>query len=163
MRLLLSVLFLIACSAVANAQNVRVEVRDPGIYRAAEQGRERVPSLATGDLTYVENAQLVERTTTIVARLGVRFGYIYQVIGKPGAREVPLRLVALFPQPGLRNPQTGNTTVTEEVTMAKAVGEPHVDLYSFEHDWELVPGVWTFQIWYEGTKLAEQTFTVVTP
>lgn len=163
MRLLLSMLVVSAWSAVAAAQGVRVEIRDQGVYEAVEQSRERVPSLATGDITYVENAQLVERTTTINARSGLRFGYTYQVDGAPPETEIALRFVALFPQPGLRNPKTGKTMATEEVTAAKVVGEPHVDLYTFEHDWEFVPGVWTFQIWYEGRKLAEQRFTVVVP
>jgi len=33
--------------------------------------------------------------------------------------------------------------------------------YTFAHDWELLPGVWTFQIWYQGRMLAEEKFTVV--
>lgn len=163
MRLVLSLLLVSAWSALAMAQGVRVEIRDPGIYEAVERGRERVPSLATGDLTYVENAQLAEHTTTITARAGLRFGYTYQVEGAPPGSEATLRFVALFPAPGLRDPKSGRTMMTEEVTAAKVVGEPHVDLYTFEHDWEFVPGVWTFQIWYEGRKLAEQSFTVVVP
>lgn len=163
MRLLLGALFLSAWSTFASAQGVRVEIRDPGIYSAVERGRERVPSLATGDITYIENARLEERTTTVNARLGVRFGYTYDLMGRQAGDELSLRFVTRFPQPGLRNPSTGNTTVTEEITQAKTAGESHVDLYSFEHEWELVPGVWTFEIWYEGLKLAEQKFNIVTP
>jgi hypothetical protein len=45
--------------------------------------------------------------------------------------------------------------------VARAIGaQLHRD-YTFEHDWELLPGVWTFQIWYQGRLLAEEKFTVV--
>jgi hypothetical protein len=33
--------------------------------------------------------------------------------------------------------------------------------YSLRHEWEVVPGNWTIQIWYGDRKLAEQTFTLV--
>jgi Domain of unknown function (DUF3859) len=35
--------------------------------------------------------------------------------------------------------------------------------YGFDNAWEIVPGVWTEQIWYQDRKLAEQTFTVSGP
>jgi hypothetical protein len=35
--------------------------------------------------------------------------------------------------------------------------------YHFDHDWGKVPGVWTFEIWYDGKKLLEQKFTVSKP
>ena len=32
--------------------------------------------------------------------------------------------------------------------------------YGFDNAWEIVPGVWTEQIWYQDRMLAERTFTV---
>jgi hypothetical protein len=35
--------------------------------------------------------------------------------------------------------------------------------YGFDNDWEIVPGVWTEQIWYQDRTLAERSFTVSEP
>ena len=35
--------------------------------------------------------------------------------------------------------------------------------YGFDNAWEIVPGVWTEQIWYQDRMLAERTFTVSKP
>ena len=102
-------------------------------------------------------------TRTVTARPGLRFGYTYKLFGRRAGAKVSLRFVGLFPARGLRNPQTGRTTHKDQVTAVNAMGERYVNLYTFEHDWEIVPGVWTFQIWYQGRKLAEQSFTVVKP
>ena len=36
----------------------------------------------------------------------------------------------------------------------------HHELVTFEEEWDLIPGVWKIQVWHEGKKLAEKTFTV---
>jgi Domain of unknown function (DUF3859) len=35
--------------------------------------------------------------------------------------------------------------------------------YGFDNAWEIVPGIWTEQIWYQDRMLAERTFTVSKP
>jgi hypothetical protein len=30
----------------------------------------------------------------------------------------------------------------------------------FEYDWELLPGIWTFEFWYKDRRLAAQSFTL---
>jgi hypothetical protein len=35
--------------------------------------------------------------------------------------------------------------------------------YGFDNAWEIVPGVWTEQIWYQDRMLAERSFTVSKP
>ena len=42
----------------------------------------------------------------------------------------------------------------------KTIGETVYLGYGFEHAWEIVPGTWTYQIWHDGRKLAERSFTV---
>ncbi len=37
------------------------------------------------------------------------------------------------------------------------------DGYALNEDYEMVEGDWTFQIWYQGKKLVEQTFTTYYP
>ncbi len=165
-RLASIALLLWAVCAAASAQSVsidRILVTSVGIYRAVEIGTRPAPSLASGAHTHVEDAALVKRGQIVPAQKGVRFGYTYRVIGQPLRAQVPLRFVTLYPAPGLVNPNTGKRTRQDEVWDLKAVGEPYVDGYTFDHDWEIVPGAWTFQIWHQDRKLAEQKFTVVEP
>lgn len=68
-----------------------------------------------------------------------------------------------YPSPGLRNPATGKTNIRGEYSEQKKLGTETLQGYGFEEDWELVPGTWTFEIWQDGRKLAEQSFTVVKP
>ena len=35
--------------------------------------------------------------------------------------------------------------------------------WTFDNQWELIPGEWVFQIYYEGEKLVEKSFTVYNP
>ena len=168
MRLASIALLLWAVCAAALAQDQavsidRVHVTSVGIYRAVEIGTKPAPSLSSGAYTHVKDAALVKRGQVVPARKGVRFGFTYRVIGQPLRAQVPLRFVTLYPAPGLVNPKTGKRTGQDEVWDLKAVGEPYVDGYALDHDWEIVPGAWTFQIWHQDRKLAEQTFTVVEP
>jgi hypothetical protein len=68
--------------------------------------------------------------------------------------------VALFPDPGLYDPATGRRFTRAGYDRTDAIGPGGYLSYSFDHDWEMVPGVWTLQIWNQGRMLAEQTFTV---
>jgi hypothetical protein len=40
------------------------------------------------------------------------------------------------------------------------IGRVFYESYHFDHDWEMVPGAWSFEIWYDGRKLTEQKLTV---
>jgi Domain of unknown function (DUF3859) len=141
----------------------RIEILERGIYHAQVTGETPAGSTATGQVNQVSKIQFVQHTTTIPMRLGVRFGFRYAVVGSPEGANVPLKLVTIFPGPGLYNPERGQTFHREEYTSTKTLGEPTMTGYVFAHSWELVPGVWTLQIWYQDRLLTEQRFTVVRP
>jgi hypothetical protein len=44
------------------------------------------------------------------------------------------------------------------LTLARSAA--FLESYHFGHDWEMVPGAWSFEIWYDGRKLTEQKLTV---
>jgi hypothetical protein len=70
-------------------------------------------------------------------------------------------VVALFPPPGLRDPAAKQPMLQAAYDRSDAIGKNGFLSYTFEDEWELVPGVWTLQIWNAGRKLAEQKFTVI--
>ena len=74
--------------------------------------------------------------------------------------EVPLDFVIVYPAPGLVDPAEPQPLLESRYSRNKKIGETVYLGYGFENDWEIVPGEWSFEIWFEGRKLASQSFTV---
>ena len=87
-----------------------VAVVDYGIYTGDTATSTPAPGTSTGQVTFVSNLQLAEATRTIPARLGVRFGFRFDVVGEPQGKTVTLHAVTIFPPPGLRNPALAATS-----------------------------------------------------
>jgi len=163
MGALFSLLLLATISNAASAQTIeRIEITEFGIYTTTDTGKSAAPGTATGVVTSRTNIKLVQATNTVPARLGVHFGFRYKIVG-PAPKQVRLKMVTLVPQPGIRNPQTGNTIVKDEYFVDKTVGATSYRDYSFDNSWEIVTGKWTFEIWDGDRKLASQSFNVVAP
>jgi hypothetical protein len=166
MRGLLALLFLAGSLGVACAQGSkvdRVEIVEAGIYRAETLAIEQAPGTASRQRNILSDTRLVEPTTRIPAKLGVHFGMRYRVVGRPGSATVRLTSVTIYPAPGLKNPKTGGQQTRGEHPLFATIGQINYRGYVFEHDWELVPGVWTFELWDGQRKLISQTFDVVKP
>jgi Domain of unknown function (DUF3859) len=103
---------------------------------------------------------LVQATTTIAANQGVIFGFRYSTFGKLGA-PVRLKFVTNIPEPGIRNPKTGVTSLRSEYSENVMVGGTEFKGYSFDEPWEIVAGTWTIEIWDGDRKLASQDFNIV--
>ena len=136
----------------------RVDVLERGTYRADTLARTPMPG-TTGVINTIQNARLISSSTSIPGLLGVRFGLRYLLRGESAAL-VPLRLVIVFPPAGLRNPTTGQTFFSSEHTVSVRAGASLYWEYSFENQWEIVPGLWQFEFWEGETKLGEQRFCV---
>lgn len=139
------------------APTERIHIVDRGIYRAETVARDE-RSREGGVLNVVKNAHLINDTTAIIGRVGVRFGLRYTVAGVAGNTE--LKLVINFPARGLRDPATGKVSFQSEFTVRPAAGAVHYWEYHFENDWEVVAGLWIFEFWTDRRKLAEQRFCV---
>ena len=148
----------------AQATEPRVDgiiVRNPGIYSMTVMKDIPDANTAEGARQSVGNISLVSTTTTIPAKIGVRFGFSFTVTGAPAGASVPIRYVNRFPSPGLTNPKTGETTHVEEYTLNAIMGRSNYKGWSLDNGYELVTGRWTFEIWYGNRKLGEQSFDVV--
>ena len=164
MRTLLSFLLLAALSGTAFAQtSERVEMVDFGIYSIGENMKPTAAfDTAAGVVNGVAHIKLAENTATIPARVGTHFGFRYKIIGSAKG-SAKLKIVTLIPEPGIRNPNTGRTTVRNEYVEAKPIGSIQYTGYSFDNPWEIVLGTWTKEIWDGDRKLASQSFNVVKP
>jgi uncharacterized protein DUF3859 len=164
MRILCSVVLLLAGIFSAHAQSLkvdRVEVLEFGLYQSDKIRTIDDPKVAAGVITPGTNRKLLETTTTVPGRVGVEFGLRHVLVGQPAGTVAALTYVTRFPPQGVRNPKTGEIFYKNEFPWKDGVGEKKYRTYSFDEDWEIVPGEWALEFWYEGRKLGEQKFTVV--
>jgi Domain of unknown function (DUF3859) len=163
MRIILAFVLLLLVSSGAFAQQPqldRIEIDEFGVYSANKEGQVKAPDTAAGVVEQLDKMHLATSTRTVPAQAGTRFGFHFKVVGAPAGAMVPLRMVTMFPFPGLKNPVTGKRSIQNEYAIAQAIGTGAYGGYTMTDDWEVVPGVWTFQIWYLGKKMAEEKFTV---
>lgn len=161
----LTILGVLLGTNLAAAQTVqRIDILQAGLYTAAVTGNVATPGTATGNSHKVGNVQFYQSTDRVPARLGTRFGVNYVIVGNPEGTIVEFREVVRLPAPGLRNPKTGNVYRETNRTVQKAIGNRGtLTGYSFDQDWEMVPGPWTFELWLGERLMLTKTFTVYKP
>jgi hypothetical protein len=137
-----------------------VKVVEYGLYTADVDSAVAAPGTPMGSSTVLTDVKHAATTRTIPAQLGVRFGFRFTVLGAPTGVTLPFRMVTIFPYPGLVAHPGARPQARSEYDKPVTIGATSYRDYSFDQPWELVPGVWTFQIWHQGHKLAEQKFTV---
>jgi hypothetical protein len=165
MRVLLAFLILAVGAGSARAQSKvdRIDIVEAGIFRAQTATIEYAPDTATRQRNVLSGTKLVAATTRIEAKIGVHFGMRYRLVGRPNNATAKLISITQYPAPGLRNPLVGKPQARGEHSLFATIGTINYRGYVFEHDWELVPGIWTFEIWDGQRKLASQAFEVVRP
>jgi hypothetical protein len=137
----------------------RIDIVNKGIYRASFSATGSDPQTSRAGM--FQNVQLTEDTTTIPARSGTVFGFQFVVVGVPNGRYVPVRIVARYPKDSFQDPQTGEPVSQEEfndVPKLNTTASRYVQLGSSGNT-----GVWTYEVWCQGRKYAEQQFSVVPP
>jgi len=141
----------------------RVDIVDKGVFEIRPGEVTDVRDAPGGKVTAAAGETLVESTDQFRGRLGLEFGFRYVLLGFPEGEAVQLDLVITFPPPGISDPAQGAPIFQVRVSREKRIGGTHYFGYGFEHDWEIVPGVWTLTIERGGTKLAEESFMVTGP
>jgi len=155
-------LLLTAALGTAHAATVkRVEITEFGIYTSRTDKTLDAPGAATGVTKLVSDIELVKSTTTVPARVGANFGFRYRIVGE--GKTVTVKKITHIPEPGIRNPVSGNTIVTSVVNIERTIGDVHFTSYSLDQDFEVVPGTWTMEIWIDDRKWASQSFELVKP
>jgi hypothetical protein len=125
MRILVTFCLLISSLGLARAQSVeRIDITEVGIYTKRTDKTVSAPGTPVG-------------TRDI--------GFHYRIIG-PG-KSVSMTKITHIPSPGIRNPDTGNVTLTDKYSIDRSIGDIHFTSYSFGHDRELIPGTWIVELW----------------
>ncbi len=160
-RCLIGLLGVIVFAGCANAQHVeQIRISNAGIWWLETERIENAPTSIKGFFRIVKNMRLAERTDRIPAAVGTSLGINFQIIGEPNGAPVTIRYTTRFPSPGLRDPKTGKVLLTSENDRQHRIGETSFRSYSFDEDWEIVPGVWSLEFWHEGKLIAAQKFDV---
>jgi Domain of unknown function (DUF3859) len=96
------------------------------------------------------------------AVLGSRFGFGFILSGAPMSAIVKLKIVRNFPAEGIIDSKTGERHFHEQGEYT-TVNRDLFFGYIFDRDDELVPGLWSFEVWDDDHKLLEKSFTVYKP
>jgi hypothetical protein len=163
-RFLLGLALLVFAVGTASAQQVKsVEVYEFGTYAASGAHYTHPPSAQGIKIEGHDGYTHLETTRTIAARIGARFGFRYRVTGTTPGVYAPLKMVWRFPPPGIVGADPAHPVELEVVEFDATSNDNYVITMSLESTSDLVPGIWTFEIWSGDKKLAEQKFEVLAP
>jgi len=147
---------------IAGAQDTGVgaiDILKAGIYKADETSQLKANESSLDTVSKLKGIELVKETDTIPAKLGMRFGFWYLVRGTPLGSMTTITQVIIFPPKGLKQPGKERVYQNKIDFQAKIGGFGYID-YSFDYEWEVIPGKWIVQLWCTGKKLAEKTFNI---
>jgi len=86
----------------------------------------------------------------------------YVINSRPQGKPIRVTSVIKFPEAGLQRP--GGRLYTESRdTHEVLIGRKALHGYGFDEEWEIVPGIWIFELWYRDARLIKKTFKVYLP
>ena len=161
------ILFLVshhtACAQQASVSSARLLWY--GVYQAGSTSVIEDKTSATGTRTISTGITPPQvNSDRIPAALNTRFGFGYALTGSPANGTAGITHVRVFPPAGIVDPKTGERHTTERLQTNFRIDRNDLFIgYLFDHEIQLVPGIWLFQVWSGDQKLLEQSFTVYKP
>lgn len=135
-----------------------VQIIEKGVYRAETTSRV-ITKEATGIINTVQNMRLISDTAVVYGKIGTRFGVRYVLSGS--APSLNMKFVVKFPAPGLHDLATDARYAESAQAQTVQTGMTNYWEYSFDNNWEIVPGLWEFEFWADSKKLTSQVFCVI--
>jgi len=137
--------------------NVTAKIIEFGIYELTGHTKIVNSSETAGKSRYVSKVNFLKNTQDVPAILGNRFGFSYITSGLPKNSIAEIKIVynhpvfkgkAGFIRKGLHN--------TNDNGSFKAIAG-----YGFDREFELVPGIWTIEIWSKDNLLVAKSFNII--
>jgi hypothetical protein len=103
----------------------------------------------------------VRLTDVVKAKIGTKFGIVFEVTSLESRQAV---IEAILIHPPIIHPTDGmRTKESAEMGPFDVVNGRVQSSYGFgfDHEYEMVPGAWTIEIWVQGAKILEKRFSVV--
>lgn len=169
MRTMKIKLMLFAASMMLSASHVfgadvTGKVLGYGIYKRAEKEELIKTSKTPSGVTRIPVGTMYITTTTnrIPARLGTAFGLHYEISNLDLKDGETVEITKVTTHPRMKKPDgtvSASFTYVEKDTVkdGKSVAQTG---YGFDHDYELVPGLWRIELKHKGKTLITQEFTV---
>jgi hypothetical protein len=147
--MILSIPLLWSATSIAAEVN-SIDIIDYGLYKTTFAHWQEAPDTHRGEIQIVGEKELVRRTRIVPGKGGTEFGIRYVVNGQDEGGQVDL----------LVKVSHSKMDSSEEWVTSRQIGAPSFDGWKFDSNSEIVPGKLTIELFYQGTKLAEKTFTV---
>ncbi|AOS95899.1 Prolyl oligopeptidase family protein [Microbulbifer aggregans] len=139
-------------------EKIRAFFKFGGGYDQAATLAKTQTGLAEGD-SYPYTIR--EETLQVPLRKGLKFGTRYAMTGEADKTHAVIRLKWTHPEQVL---PSGRRVTEEHDILLPTLGKDSSMTYSFDFDYEMVPGTWTLEFFdIEGRELMRQTFEVVEP
>jgi hypothetical protein len=127
-----------------------IQIIDFGLYKTTFASYQEAPNTQRGEIQLVGSRELIQRTKRIPGKGGTEFGIRYVVNGKEESGQVDLLVRVLH----------SASQTSEEWTATRQIGSPSFDGWKFDADSQINPEKLTIQLFHQGVKLAEKSFTV---
>lgn len=140
-------------------QRLRYQPLASGVFRVNVGESQPLPSAASPLYHFVSEFELIEQTRLIPARPGLVFGATYLISSADFGAYIPMTMVTRFPPGGLLA-DNGMTFAFDRLPCDVENGKTSFQCYSFDHDFEMVPGEWHLELWCKEQIVADHAFTV---
>jgi len=156
----LAVGFALVTSAASSQEIKGVEIRNTGLFTADILNVRRAPTTITGYTNNLENVKFIKATNTVPCRLGSKFGFQFVISGDNPGQPVYYTAVHRYPGKGLINPEVGLGQKQDSVSRYGEISKQRHLIYTLDHEYELVSGNWTIELWVNQTYLGGKMFRV---
>ena len=140
-----------------NLVSLKVQELNSGISQSRAVYKEEMTDSPSGLHSFSDNFRIVKQTDTIPARLGQKFGVIFQMTSSAD-RPLEVEQVWIFPSP-IRFAD-GREFKEVRYKVEKPTNEPTFSFYELENEYEVVKGEWIYQMFYQGKKIFEKKFHI---
>jgi len=132
-----------------------------GIYHSTISDSTVTDDISKSKSNFVKDVYLIEQTDTIIAKIGNSFGIRYLINGSPDGASIPLKIYNLFPMPGIVDKKANTVKYFTFRNVNRTIGDTSYTGFTFEHDYELLPGNRKYQILFDDSIIVEKTFTII--
>jgi hypothetical protein len=144
----------VLCPFVSQASEVdSIKIIDFGLYKTKFANWQEAPDTQRGEIQLIGSRELLRRTKRIPGKGGTEFGIRYVVNGQEEGGPVDLLVRVVHCE----------SQTSEEWTTSRQIGAPSFDGWKFDTYSQINPGKLTIQLFHQGEKLAEKSFTVYEP
>ncbi|MGA0611576.1 DUF3859 domain-containing protein [Caldimonas sp. KR1-144] len=140
----------------------KVDVVWTGTYEAASGKVHQDVNSLGGKHTTFESYRKTATTTNIPLTLGTRFGVAYSCPDLGPDEYIEVRRLWTFADPGLKDPRNGRLAIAIANT-APCTRDETMSGYHLGEPWELVPGLWKFELQVDGQTVQTVSFELQPP